>query len=1318
MLAGNFRVELENKGMASRFRIEKLILKDFKSYEGEVEVPFDKKLTAVIGPNGCGKSNIMDGICFVLGLPSSYMRASRVSELIRRGGNVSSASVEILFTSTGENQPTTISFSRKITRTSSGSTYRIDGRTVTEKAYTKALEDRIDILVAQPTSFLIQQGNVTQIAIKASESLSALIEEIGGSRATELREKYHSLKATAEDAVHHFTEQSHRKRMVRGEKISLERQKNDFDRYLALVTQKKEAEAERMLTRMGYLTRQIDGAMQQADEHRMEEAEKARHLAALKKADAADAEHIKRHVKDQAAAKAEVDALKEQEAETDAVGAMNRMAFLKKKVRAVGERVATLEKTIAGEDAELAALKAAREAAEAEEAEEADEEAIHLTASQKKTKDKADAKWGAGHGALIAELRESAEGQTAATAMVDRAAERVAAAEETLKRHGDKKATLETKRGAARARECRQVAELDGRRKEHEAKKAEMETFDEQRAEAARGLAETEAELGRHRDNRHATRRDADMKRAVEGLRGKVSGVYGTVAELIRPKRASDKVAVAVGMGRHLESIVVDTYDQALACIDHLSFGEVKCRRRFLPLDSINGKNVKPSLRDRVRGAGGAGGAAMMVDLLNYDTKFAGIAAFVTNNTIVVDGYDAAVDLAWPRSGPRARVVTREGTMLAKNGAITSGGNVAARAQAFKDADLVTLERRHADLTSTMARLTVQRQTSLADEIDSLARDVAGRAAALGVTRAELERLDDAIMKEEAAVTAAEALQDRVEGEHAARAEELTTIDRAHQKVVKRHDAAQDKVYAAVIRAMGGRIKTIRELDRLDQHAREASAKRRLAAMDKIARLDAQIDLIATGGSRRTLEGYTKQRALIQTKLDELEAQTAASKETQRATAAALEEHQTRYDEVTEALQAVRDARATRHETFKAARAVRDRAREALTIQEQRAASGAGEREKLFDEARFGQIDFSRYSRVGAVDGDADETQPMRRRKRARTGSTRGAGAGTVGTYDLTQYLPDTGATRGRGSEGDEGDRDEEYTAQKMAGVAAFCADLDFDAVATHIVSRDACTRHVAAMTEKIAGLAKEAAELEPNTRAADQLESVTDRLDGIDAVFAQLSETKKAAQRAFDKVKEDRTAHFTGIATKLNKAVQRAYRKLTDGGAAEIQLGERGEGMFQPEGVQLRVMPTNKTYVNMSELSGGEKTMVALALLFAIREIRPAPFYVMDEVDAALDGVNVFSVVDFVQSLSSTQVLLISLKRDVYQAARLLVGVTRPPQQFSQIYTLSLTEAHPPTGKAVVDDGVWDEDGLTDEEEGDMLGDEGRAFGDFEDIR
>jgi structural maintenance of chromosome 1 len=129
-------------------------------------------------------------------------------------------------------------------------------------------------------------------------------------------------------------------------------------------------------------------------------------------------------------------------------------------------------------------------------------------------------------------------------------------------------------------------------------------------------------------------------------------------------------------------------------------------------------------------------------------------------------------------------------------------------------------------------------------------------------------------------------------------------------------------------------------------------------------------------------------------------------------------------------------------------------------------------------------------------------------------------------------------------------------------------------------------------------------------------------------------------------------------------------------GGNAYLSLDDTEEPYNG--GMKFNAMPPMKRFRDMEQLSGGEKTVAALALLFAIHSYRPAPFFVMDEVDAALDNVNLRKVCNYISQRSKTdfQCIVISLKDMFYERSESLVGICRDVgTNSSKTLTLDLTK-------------------------------------------
>ncbi|KAJ3819711.1 RecF/RecN/SMC N terminal domain-containing protein [Lentinula raphanica] len=152
----------------------------------------------------------------------------------------------------------------------------------------------------------------------------------------------------------------------------------------------------------------------------------------------------------------------------------------------------------------------------------------------------------------------------------------------------------------------------------------------------------------------------------------------------------------------------------------------------------------------------------------------------------------------------------------------------------------------------------------------------------------------------------------------------------------------------------------------------------------------------------------------------------------------------------------------------------------------------------------------------------------------------------------------------------------------------------------------------------------------------------------------------------------------FMNAYTHISDCIDQVYKDLTKGkssptgGTAYLSLDDSEEPYNG--GIKYHAMPPLKRFRDMEQLSGGEKTVAALALLFAVHSYQPAPFFVLDEVDAALDNTNVAKVANYIksQASSSFQFIVISLKGSLYERGDSLVGIYRD-QELNSSRTLTL---------------------------------------------
>uniref|UniRef100_A0A0A9XB53 Structural maintenance of chromosomes protein 4 n=1 Tax=Lygus hesperus TaxID=30085 RepID=A0A0A9XB53_LYGHE len=158
------------------------------------------------------------------------------------------------------------------------------------------------------------------------------------------------------------------------------------------------------------------------------------------------------------------------------------------------------------------------------------------------------------------------------------------------------------------------------------------------------------------------------------------------------------------------------------------------------------------------------------------------------------------------------------------------------------------------------------------------------------------------------------------------------------------------------------------------------------------------------------------------------------------------------------------------------------------------------------------------------------------------------------------------------------------------------------------------------------------------------------------DAQLKTVDHIKERMKNTYETLRQKRLVHFMeGFAT-ISSKLKEIYQMLTLGGDAELDIKD-GNDPFQ-EGITFTVRPPKKSWKEIVNLSGGEKTLSSLALIFALHQYKPTPFYVIDEIDAALDFKNVSIVAHFIKSRRNIQFIVISLRNNMFELSDRLVGI------------------------------------------------------------
>jgi chromosome segregation protein len=198
---------------------------------------------------------------------------------------------------------------------------------------------------------------------------------------------------------------------------------------------------------------------------------------------------------------------------------------------------------------------------------------------------------------------------------------------------------------------------------------------------------------------------------------------------------------------------------------------------------------------------------------------------------------------------------------------------------------------------------------------------------------------------------------------------------------------------------------------------------------------------------------------------------------------------------------------------------------------------------------------------------------------------------------------------------------------------------------------------------------------LEPvNLAAIQEHAEAAQRKDYLDAQDADLNTALETLEEAIRKIDRETRGRFKDTFDRVNAGVQELYPRLFGGGHAYLEL--TGEDLLDT-GVAIMARPPGKRVSNISLLSGGEKAMTAVALVFAIFRLNPAPFCLLDEVDAPLDEANVGRFTTMVGEMSEqVQFLFVTHNKATMEAANQLCGVTMREPGVSRLVSVDLAEA------------------------------------------
>ena len=195
------------------------------------------------------------------------------------------------------------------------------------------------------------------------------------------------------------------------------------------------------------------------------------------------------------------------------------------------------------------------------------------------------------------------------------------------------------------------------------------------------------------------------------------------------------------------------------------------------------------------------------------------------------------------------------------------------------------------------------------------------------------------------------------------------------------------------------------------------------------------------------------------------------------------------------------------------------------------------------------------------------------------------------------------------------------------------------------------------------------------NIDSINEYKELKERYDFMSEQRLDLEEASNKLKKVINEMTNTMKEQFATQFKVINKNFGEVFKELFGGGKAELILAD--ENNILECGIDIAVQPPGKKLQNMMLLSGGEKAFTAIALLFAILKINPAPFCVLDEIEAALDDVNVYRFAEYLKKfVSTTQFLVITHRKGTMEAADTVYGITMEEKGISKLLSMKLEEA------------------------------------------
>ncbi|MGE3310646.1 MAG: chromosome segregation protein SMC [Limisphaerales bacterium] len=1230
--------------MSTVMYLKNLTVLGFKSFADKTSLNFQRGITAIVGPNGCGKSNVADAIRWVLGEQSAKaLRGGEMADVIFNGTDgrrqlglaevsltIGDVDAEQLRASGVDIDYNEVTITRRVFR-DGGSEYFLNKTA----CRLKDIQQLFAGTGMGKTSYSIMaQGNITQILSSKPEERRLVFEEAAG--ITRFKSQKKEALRKLEQTEQNLLRVADLIREVKRQIGSLQRQAGKARRFKQLMADLQHLETQLARHQFDVLTHEIRDRETTSEQLRSEV--EALSAAVLRAED-------------------EILQLRSRltELEHEISGAQQRGTELKAQAEREDSRIQFHEERLRELDQQNA--RAIAEIAQAEERTlAADQELASVIDRLTQTQ------------ARVAELRSELEQRRAALSGVEQElvqkqqalrqaqSEAFGAAQNLsrvrneitaidlqkqaqttrLEKLSSEKIELEEERNRLEQRIVQFRADVEAEKAGVLAKRGTVEERQARLRELQQQLHQAGAELDA------LTRRQTEIRSRLHVLEQLESshegfssgalaalqtqhGALGSLADHIRVPDSRHVTAVETALGHHLQLVLTEQSDSARAILADLAAGR-KGRASIAALALGPAQPLPPETPPAQSGFEPASpspaipsipaGAIRVIDAVQADDVVRPVIQRLLGDTLIVPDLAAATE-AWIASGGAFGFVTETGELLSREGIYTGGGgegtgkasSILARKNQIADlqGQFTTLQQEVADASRHKGALQAE-QTDLQSSLQEAQTELRAQEVAVATHQGEFNALENS----------RRVLHQRVDAV-VFEIESLAAQDR--ESTLKRESlsARLAESETAESQAQGQVARLTLEIDNLRLQRDEANA-----ALTEIK--------VSHAAEEQSAAGLARQKAPLEQRLREL----AGLVDQRRAECESFLQRRAQSESDIVAARAsidrLRHERETLGQQIAEIRQRRD-AQEADILE--RETSLREQRTRLNDlQARRGQIEIELAQRRMSLQNLQER---VLQKYQVRIEDVRGE--------CITITIADEGPPRVQVLSPEE--------------MAASGAGTDWDAVA-----------------EQVAGLQKRVDEMGPvNLVAIEEYEEAEQRFNFLTAQHDDLVKAKDQLLEVIQRINTETRTLFADTFEKIRTNFRALFVEIFGGGQADLQLADTTDVL--ESGIDIMARPPGKQLRSISLLSGGEQTMTAVALLFAIYQVKPSPFAVLDELDAPLDESNINRFIRILQRfVENSQFIIITHNKRTIGTADVLYGVTMQEQGISRIVSVRFHKA------------------------------------------